>query len=80
MRFGFYKIYKCMTKRSTFFDLLSYAYNESGLHESDRIQREIDGDPLLQSEYNELSATLNVLNEAKPEVNPELIKKILKFC
>ena len=69
-----------MIKRSTFSDLLSYAYNESGLHESDRIQREIDGDPLLQAEYNELSETLNVLDEAKPEVSPELINKILKLC
>ena len=69
-----------MIKRSTFSDLLSYAYNESGLCDSDRIQREIDGDPLLQAEYNELSKTLNILDEAKPEISPESIKKILQFC
>ena len=69
-----------MVKRSTFSDLLSYAYNESGLCESDRIQREIDGDPLLQAEYKELTETLNVLDEAKPEISPEVIKKILQFC
>ena len=69
-----------MIKRSTFSDLLSYAYNESGLSESDRIQRAIDGDPLLQAEYKELTETLNFLDEAKPEINPESIKKILKFC
>ena len=69
-----------MIKRSTFSDLLSYAYNESGLCDSDRIQREIDGDPLLQTEYNELSKTLNILDEAKPEINLESIKKILQFC
>ncbi len=69
-----------MIKKSTLSDLLSYAYNESGLHESDRIQREIDGDPLLQDEYKELTETLNILDDAKPEINPELIKKILKFC
>lgn len=69
-----------MIKKSTLSDLLSYAYNETGLHESDRIQREIDGDPLLLDEYKELTETLNILDEAKPEINPELIKKILKFC
>ena len=66
-----------MIKKSTLSDLLSYAYNETGLHESDRIQREIDGDPLLLDEYKELTETLNILDEAKPEINPELIKKIL---
>ena len=69
-----------MIKRSTLSDLLSYAYNETGLIESDRIQREIDGDPLLQDEYKEITITLNVLDDAKPDINPEVIKRILKFC
>lgn len=69
-----------MIKRSTFSDLLSYAYNESGLCESDRIQREIDGDPLLQAEYKELSKTLNILDQAKPAISQESIKRILQFC
>ena len=68
-----------MIKRSTFSELLSYAYNEKGLSESDRIQRAIDGDPLLQSEYNELIDTLKILDDAKPEIRAESIEKILKF-
>ena len=69
-----------MIKRSTFSDLISYAYNETDLSESDRIQRAIDGDPILQAEYNELSAVINILDDAKPEINPDLIKKILQFA
>ncbi len=69
-----------MIKRSTFSDLLSYAYNETGLHESDRIQKSIDGDPLVQEEFNELTETIKILDEAAPEVNPEVIEKILRFC
>ena len=68
-----------MIKRSTFSELLSYAYNEKGLSESDRIQRSIDSDPLLQSEYNELTDTLKILDDAKPEIRAESIEKILKF-
>ena len=69
-----------MIKRSTFSDLLSYAYNESDLKDSDRIQREIDGDPLLAEEYQELTASLNNLDAATPEIDPAVIEKILKFC
>jgi hypothetical protein len=69
-----------MIKRSTFSDLISYAYNETGLHDSDRIQRNLDGDPVLQKEYNEINNILEVLDTAKPEVSEESIKKILQFC
>lgn len=69
-----------MIKRSTFSDLISYAYNETGLHDSDRIQRDLDGDPLLQEEYNELNETLKVLDGVVPEINPETIKRIMEFC
>jgi hypothetical protein len=69
-----------MIKRSTFSDLLSYAYNESDLKDSDRIQREIDGDPLLEQDYKELTGTLNILDAATPEIDPAVIEKILKFC
>ena len=69
-----------MLKNSTFSELLSYAYNENGLCDSDRIQRAIDGDPLLQTEFNLLTETLKMLNDAMPEVRPETIDKILKFA
>ena len=69
-----------MIKRSTLSDLLSYAYNESDLHESDRIQRAIDGDPILKEEFNEVVSTIRILDEAKPEINPESIRRILEFA
>ena len=37
-----------MIKTTTQIDLLQYAYNESDLADSDRIQRSIDGDPLVK--------------------------------
>jgi hypothetical protein len=69
-----------MIKNTTFSDLLAYAYNETGLAESDRIQRAIDGDPVISEEYNELHVVLNMLSEAKPEISPASIKRILEFC
>jgi hypothetical protein len=69
-----------MIKRSTLSDLLSYAYNETGLCDGDRIQRSIDGDPVVRTDYNELVKIINVLDDAKPEVSPEAIEKILRFC
>jgi hypothetical protein len=67
-------------KKSTLSDLLSYAYNETGLCDSDHIQRSIDGDPLLQQEYEELFKILNLLDEAKPEISTATLEKILQFC
>ena len=69
-----------MIQKSTLSDLLSYAYNETDLHESDRIQRAIDGDPILQEDFNEVVSTIKVLDDAKPEINPEVINRILQFA
>lgn len=68
-----------MIKRSTFSDLISYAYNETGLHDSDRIQRIIDGDPIIAEEYKEINSVLEVLGSVTPEINPDTIKRILSF-
>ena len=43
-----------MNKTSTQKELLRYAYNETDLSDSDRIQKSIDGDPLVQQDYNEI--------------------------
>jgi hypothetical protein len=69
-----------MIKNTTFSDLLAYAYNETGLTESDRIQRQIDGDPVTLEAYNDLHAVLNLLSEATPEISPASLKRILEFC
>jgi len=67
-------------KTATQNELLSYAYNETGLLESDRIQRVIDGDPIVAGEFNEIVSVLNLLDTAVPEVNPAVIDRILKFA
>ena len=69
-----------MIQRSTFSDLLSYAYNETDLCSADRIQRAIDGDPNLQAQYNSLNETLKMLDCVVPDINPALIKRILEFA
>ena len=69
-----------MMKTTTQNELLSYAYNETGMHDSDRIQRSIDGDPVVADEFNEIVSVMDVLDQAKPEINPSTIEKILQFC
>jgi len=69
-----------MIKSSTLSDLLSYSYNETGLCDSDRIQRSLDGDPLLQEEYQKLNEIIGILDSAKPDISPESIRRILQFC
>jgi hypothetical protein len=69
-----------MIENSTFSDLLAYAYNETGLLESDRIQRTIDGDPLVGEEYQEIVHALNLLDDAQPEVSSDIISRILSHA
>ena len=68
------------TTTRTMQDLLRYAYNETGLKDSDRIQRSIDGDPLIADDYRELFKVLNCLDEAAPSPSDEVIERILKNC
>ena len=69
-----------MVHISTYSDLLSYAYNETGLSDSDRIQRSIDGDPVVRDEFHEVTAVLGLLDEATPAVPQESVDRILQFC
>ncbi len=67
-----------MINTITFNQLLAYAYNETGLLESDRIQRTIDGDPLIQFEYQELVGMLTVLDGAVPKVSEKCIETLME--
>jgi hypothetical protein len=61
-------------------DMLLYYYNECDLLNSDRIQRSIDGDPLLQQEYQEMVQLLGAL-EVKPlEPSAESVQRILALA
>jgi hypothetical protein len=67
-----------MNKTSTQSDLIKYAYNETDLQDSDRIQRSIDGDPLVQQDYNEIHDVLKTLDEGKLNPSEESLKAIMK--
>lgn len=71
---------KFMILTSTQKDLLRYAYNETGLIESDRIQRSIDGDPVVRQDFSELVSVLEQLDLASPQPSDESIRKILMHC
>jgi hypothetical protein len=67
-----------MTKTTTQNDLILYAYNEIGICDSDRIQRHIDGDPVVQQEFKEIIEMKDSLNV---RLNPsaESVEKILAY-
>jgi len=69
-----------MNKTITKEDLIFYAYNESDLKDSDRVQRSIDGDPLIQQDFNEIVETMGVLDEGKLNPSDSTILKILNFA
>lgn len=66
--------------KTTTQDLLFYAYNESDLINSDRIQRSIDGDPLVQNEFNEIIETLSEFDAGMVQPSESTLKKILDFA
>ena len=68
-----------MIKTTTQQDLILYAYNETGLTESDRVQRNIDGDPLVQQDFTEIVSVMSSLDEMKVEPSEDCINKILAF-
>lgn len=69
-----------MNKTTTPEDLILYAYNETGLKDSDRIQRSIDGDPLMQQDYNEMFETLAVLDSGQVQPGSAVLQRILSFA
>jgi hypothetical protein len=69
-----------MNKTTTKEDLILYAYNESDLKDSDHIQRCIDGDPIIQQDFNEIVETMNVMDAGKVQPSDSTIQKILNFA
>ncbi|REJ80462.1 MAG: hypothetical protein DWQ44_07015 [Bacteroidetes bacterium] len=68
-----------MNKTTTREDLLLYAYNDCGLADSDRIQKAVDGDPIIQSDFNEICQVLDLLNHSVQEPSQECIDRIMKY-
>ena len=66
--------------KTTTKDLILYAYNESDLRDSDRIQRSIDGDPVVQNDYSELIETLSALDGGMVKPGEATLQKILEFA
>jgi hypothetical protein len=69
-----------MIKTTTPGDLILYAYNESGLRDSDRIQRSIDGDPVVQDEFAEIVQAMNALDSIQVEPSKKIVEKIIAFA
>lgn len=69
-----------MTKTTTQRSLLLYAYNECALFESDGIQRSIDGDPLVQQEFNEMVNIIQSLDKVVLDPSKKSIEAILAFA
>ena len=67
-----------MDKNSTLNDFIRYAYNETELTDSVRIQSAIDSDPVIEDEYLSLIRVIGLLDGIVMEPNSDLIENILK--
>ena len=61
-------------------DWLLYYYNECDMHDSDRIQRGLDGDPLKAADYQELVETLDGLTLGFLQPSDETVNRILAMA
>jgi hypothetical protein len=60
-------------------DLILYAYNETELSDSVRIQNAIDSDPLIESEYKEITDTMNSLDTFLLEPDQNVMNRLLEM-
>ena len=67
-----------MNKMYSTEDLILYAYNETELTDTVLIQQSIDGDPLVQDEYNEIVASINVLDKVLLEPDEDVLKRLME--
>jgi len=68
-----------MIKTTTSSDLILYACNETNLADSDRVQRCIDGDPVVQQEFNETVEAMYAMKEIVMDPSQKSIDRILAF-
>jgi hypothetical protein len=68
-----------MNKNFTFDDLILYAYNDTDLLKSVRIQHAIDENSALCEEYVELVATMHLMDNFLKEPSESCIDAILEY-
>jgi hypothetical protein len=68
-----------MNKNYTQNDLLLYAYNETELNDSVRVQNAIDGDPLVEGEYKEIVSTIEALNKMLLEPDDKVMNRLYEI-
>ena len=68
-----------MNQNYTAEDLILYAYNETELRESVRIQHSIDSDPLVEGEYNEIVAAVNSLDKFILEPDEKVMNRLMEY-
>ena len=59
---------------------IRYYYNECDLIESDRLQRNLDGDPIMATEYQELVEVLDQLTLPGLQPSEECVQRILQMA
>ena len=60
-------------------DLILYAYNETELSDSVRVQHCIDSDPLVEGEYKEITAAINSLDRILIEPDAKVMNRLMEF-
>ena len=68
-----------MNQNYTAEDLILYAYNETELRDSVRIQNQIDSDPLIADEYREIVASINSLDKIILEPDAFVMNRLMEF-
>ena len=68
-----------MNQNYTAEDLILYAYNETELNDSVRVQHCIDSDPLVESEYNEIVDAVNSLDKILLEPDDNVMNRLMEF-
>ena len=68
-----------MTKMYSKENLILYAYNETELTDTVLIQQSIDGDPLVESDYKEILASLNLLDNVLLEPDEKVMSRLNNF-
>ncbi len=67
-----------MIKNITQNHLLLYAYNELDQHDQKAVERALNSDPLIASQYRELSEMLYVMDSYRLSPNPTSLQIILE--